>query len=152
MGADGKAVADGDGVAQIHRRIDARKALALGDAGEQRLNGAEELVGVDAQGAERLPIGQDVRRFLGLLVRKIRLARLDVLLQKLLQLLDAAGVVQPAHGHGAEAGRGQLFKHLRRYLIVHHASSFFSFSYLYYSFSSENVYRKSGNTGILFFY
>ena len=123
MGADGQAVADGDGVAQIHRRVDAGEALALGNAGQQRLNGAQELIGVDAQRAERLPVGQNVRRLLGLLVREVCLADPDVRLQQFLQLREVPGVVQPPHRHRAEAGCGQLVKYFRRHLIVHSASS-----------------------------
>ena len=101
------------------------EALALGDAGQQRFDGAEELVGIDTQRGERLAVGQDVLRFLGLLTCKVRFTGGDILGQHLLQLRDVVGVVQSADGDRAEAGIGQLFKKLFGHLIIHGVSSLF---------------------------
>jgi hypothetical protein len=123
MGAHGQAVLDGHGVAQIHGGVDVGEALALGDAGQQRLDGAEELVGVDAQRCKGGAIGEDVLRLLGLFPGEIRLAGGNVFRQHLFQLGDIVGVVQPSHGHRAEAGVGQLVKEFLGYLIVHGVAS-----------------------------
>ena len=128
MGAHGQPVLDGHGVAQIHGGVDVGEALALGDAGQQRLDGAQELVGIDAQRGERRAVGQNVLCLLGLFARKIRLAGGYVLSQHLLQLRDLVGVVQPANSHRAETGVGQLVEEFLRYLIVHGVSSFWKIS------------------------
>ena len=127
VSAHGQAVLDRHGVAQIHGGVDVGEALALGDAGQQGLDGAEELVGVDAKGGKRLTVGQDVLRFLGLFAGEIALAGGDILGQHLLQLRDVVGVVQPADGYRAEAGIGQLSEKFFGHLIVHGVSSLLKF-------------------------
>ena len=123
MGAHGQAVLDGHGVAQIHGGIDVGEALALGDTGQQRLNGAEEFVGVDAQRRKGVAVGEDILCLLGLFPGEIRLAGGNIFRQHLLQLGDIVGVVQSPHGHRAEAGVGQLVEEFLGYLIVHGVAS-----------------------------
>lgn len=101
---------DGNGIAQIHGSVDVGEALALGDTGQQSLNGAQELVGIDAQCGKGRAVGHDVLRLLGLFAGKVGLAGIDVLRQHLLQLRYLAGVVQSAHGNRAEIGGGKLFQ------------------------------------------
>ena len=110
MRAHGQPVLDGHRVAQVHRRIDVGEALALGDTGQQCLDGAHKLIGVDAQGGERRPVGQDILRLLGLFAGEIGLALRHIPGQHFLQLRNVMGVVQPAHRHRAKAGVGQLIE------------------------------------------
>ena len=86
------------------------EALALGDAGQQRFDGAHKLIGVDAQGGKGGAVGHDILGLLGLFAGKICLTGGHILRQHLLQLRDLAGVVQSTDSHRAEVGIGQLFK------------------------------------------
>lgn len=63
-----------DRVAEVDDGVDVRHALALGDAGEQCLDGTHELVGVDAESAERLSVRQDLRLLLDLLALEMAAA------------------------------------------------------------------------------
>ena len=119
MCADGQAVLDGDSIAQIHNAVNGGEALALGDAGQQRLNGAEELVGVDVQRAEGLTVGHDGGALLGLHALEVGLASGDVLLEHSLQFRLGTGVVKTADGHRTEAGRGELGKDVLTDCVVH---------------------------------
>ena len=101
---------DGHGIAQVHGGVDVGEALALGDTGQQRLNGAQKLVGIDAQRGKGRAVGHDILRLLGLFAGKVGLAGVNVLRQHLLQLRYLAGVVQSAHSNCAEIGGGQLFQ------------------------------------------
>ena len=106
----GQPVPDGHRVAQVHCRVDVGEALALGDTGQQRLDGTHKLIGVDAQGSKRRSVGQDILRLLGLFSGEIDLALRHIPGQHFLQLRNVMGVVQPAHRHRAEAGVGQLIE------------------------------------------
>ena len=109
--ADGQAVFERHGVAEVHDGADLREALALGDAGQQGFDGAHILVRIYAECAEGLSVRDYLRRLLDLSTCKSGLALRNGAVQQLADLRVCPGVVHAAHGDDAEAGVGQKLKH-----------------------------------------
>ena len=106
-------------VAEVDDGVDVWHALALGDAGEQCLDGTHELVGVDAEGAERLSVRQDLRLLLDLLALEMGGGRGDTLVEQRVDGGIALAVVNALCHDDTEAGRRQLLENFLLYDEFH---------------------------------